>query len=155
MANLYGDNYNNSQVVVPKVKVDAKDYGGRERVSFDEHTFVANVVAIGDVLNLGAIPKGARVLDVEVYSGDLGTTGVFDLGYSAGDEGLETADPNAFIIGVAGTAVALQKMSTEAAINPGLGKVFLDKCFLTATFTTATDAALGVNLKAIVKYAID
>lgn len=153
MATVYGNNYQLAYVDVPAKQVGVGEQAGRKRILFDSHTFAAAVNAIGDIVKIGKLPKGARVLEAVVYSDSLGTTGILDFGWAASASGAIVADPNGFISGAdAGGQAVLSKMIASSA---GLGKKFDEEVEIQLVFTEASDGAAGDSLKAWVEYVLD
>lgn len=77
MANVYGTLQTNINSVPMKMG-DAHSMGGRMRVLSDSYVIpAAGSVAIGDVLTIGVLPKGARVW--EAHLGVTATTGTAKL----------------------------------------------------------------------------
>lgn len=62
MANKYGSNYTKAFVNVPAERANAGEYGGKVKVLFDQ--LVSGAVA-ADVLYIGKLPKGARILELK------------------------------------------------------------------------------------------
>jgi len=66
MANIYGENYTKAFINNPAEQAKAGEYGGAVKVLFD-------LVAAGagaDVLHIGKLPKGSRVLAIESVNCD-------------------------------------------------------------------------------------
>lgn len=78
MAALNGVNYTKNYVSVPAEQANAGEVGGVKRVLFD--SYVGTPVA-ADTLNIGKLPKGARVL--ELKSVGIGSGASFNV--AAGD----------------------------------------------------------------------
>ena len=77
MANVYGTLQTNINSVPMKMG-DAHSMGGRMRVLSDSYVIpAAGSVAIGDVLTIGELPKGARIW--EAHLGVTATTGTAKL----------------------------------------------------------------------------
>lgn len=153
MAELYGNNYKLAYVDVPAKQIGVGEQAGRKRILFDSHTFAAAVNAIGDVIKIGKLPKGARVLEAVVFSDSLGTTGILDFGWAASADGLEIADPNGFISGADAGGQAVKALSSNASV--GLAKKFAAEVEIQLVLTEATDGALGDSVKAWVEYILD
>ena len=73
MTAIKGTNYTNN-TATPKVQSNAGEVGGVKRVLFDQ--FLVGAV-VGDVLSIGVVPKGARIL--EVKSVNAGTGAAFSV----------------------------------------------------------------------------
>lgn len=72
MANLNGVNYGNN-IAVPKVQSKAGEVGGVLKVLFDAYV---GTPAAADVLTIGKLPKGARVLRI-TSNGGMGAAPTF------------------------------------------------------------------------------
>lgn len=148
---LEGVNYNLVNQV-PAKKVPPGEYAGRVRCLYDEHTFAADVNAIGAKVFLGGkLPKGARVLEAVVLCPSLGATGIFDVGYQA--NGVDAADPNAFILAADAGGQAVKGMSSAG--SAGLGKKFGADTQVELTFTEASASAEGEIVKVWLYYILD
>ena len=153
MAELYGNNFKLAYVDVPAKQVGVGEQAGRKRILFDSHLFAANVNAIADVIKIGKLPKGARVLEAVISAPSMGTTGIFDLGWAASGDGLEAADADGFIVGSDAGGQAVK--SLMAAGRPGLGKKFLSDVDVQLVLTEATDAALNKTISVWIEYILD
>jgi len=153
MANFNMDNYDKTQSE-PSEKIERGDLHGKASVLHDRITFAQNVIAADDEILLPELPAYARVLEVIVESGDLGTTGVFSVGHKASDDASIVEDADAFIATVTCTAAVIAKMS-DAAGNAGMMKRFAKPVQPFLKCTTATDAADGVELKISIIYMAD
>lgn len=56
-------------------------YGGRVRCQVDDYTLASTVS--GTVINIAALPVGAKVLQVRIYNAALGTGVTLGIGYGA------------------------------------------------------------------------
>jgi len=153
MAELYGTNYNLAYVSVPAKQVGVGEQAGRKRILFDSHTFAADVNSIGDIVKIGKLPKGARVLEAVVSSAFLGTTGIFSLGWAASSDGLEVADADGFIAGADAGGQAVKALMAAGAA--GLGKKFYAEVDIQLELTKATDGALGDSVSVWIEYILD
>lgn len=155
MATLYSDGYNKAWVNDPSEKVNPGELTGRVKVAYANHTFVANVNAIADVIKLFRLPKGARVLQATVVSPSLGTTGILSLGNAASADAVEAADPDSLIVvaqlDAGGQAVLGKTTSASAAV----GKQFAADVDVQLVLTEATDAAAGKTIACWVEYVLD
>jgi len=140
MATLYGSNATRRLVNNPPDKVDAGVQHGRVRVSYDTYT-AAGALSNGDVIRMGYLPKGARVVGYWLKSNDLGTTGTCKVGYEASADAAEAADDDAFFASVDLNAAAITLDQGDQENMPGLGKEFSGECQISITLTAATTAA--------------
>lgn len=130
----------NATKINNKEKVDVQDLGGRVRCSYDEYTLTADLSA-NDVIKMGRIPKGARLVDYYLDFDDLGTGGTLDVGYNGGDNGDETADPDGLIDGEDVNTAAGQRRAAKG--DAALFKKFADNVDLEVTVATDTTATSG------------
>ena len=73
MADVYGTQQAKANAVPMKMG-DAHSMGGRMRILSDTYTVPASGSAVGDVIVIGNLPKGARVWDAHLgVSGAIGT----------------------------------------------------------------------------------
>lgn len=161
MATLYGTQYTNAYVDVPKTKIHSGDSSGAVMHMHFDYPIPGTVPTASDVIKLGKLPKGARILDAGLSFPDLGTTGVLELGWAASAEldsagsAVEAADDNGFLVSVDVNAAAIACINmvpkTGAAV-PGFMKRFaaeVDVQILvttTWTSTTTTDSIKGYIL---------
>lgn len=66
MANIYGANYTKAYINNPAEQSNMGEYGGVKKVVFDQVAAGAGA----DVLSIGKLPKGARVLTVGNVGGN-------------------------------------------------------------------------------------
>ncbi len=152
MATVYGSNYNKAYVLDPKQMIPAGEHNGKVRCLYDEIAFAGNVLAIADIVKLGKIPKGARILDAICKLDSLGTTGIVSLGWAASSDGLEIADPDGLILAANLDAGGQAVLGQATVGSVGLGKKFAAEVEMQAVFTEASDAALGDYLKVWIYY---
>lgn len=151
MATNYGNQYTDAFVDVPADMIRPGDVSGDVKVMYCDFTVPSVAPSNGDIWYLGKIPKGARVLDVVLSFPDLGTAGVVDVGYLQDAAGVETTDPNAFIVSADVNAAADTFSMLDQANVVGLGKLFSAECTLTLTATTAWTATSG-TVKVLMYY---
>ena len=98
MANIYGQNYTKGYISVPAEMAKIGEVGGVKRVLFDQVVGAAGA----DVLYIGKLPKGARILEVKSIGCDSPTFNI-----AAGAE--LSADTNVTVtLGAAPSAVLAQ-----------------------------------------------
>lgn len=66
MANIYGENYTKAFINNPSEQANMGEYGGVKKVLFDR----VAAGAAADVLSIGKLPKGARVLTIGNVGGN-------------------------------------------------------------------------------------
>lgn len=150
MSTLYGLNYN--KVYNENGKVRAGEFNGHVKTLYDEITFEDDVIALNSTIDLGKLPKGARVLSAVMKGASTGTTGKFELGYTA--NGVDAADPDAFIP----TGVNLDTGGQAAQVSgngDGIGKKFEAETKVQAKVTEATDNAEDVKIQCWIHYIVD
>jgi hypothetical protein len=139
---------------IPEVNSD----GGRIRFKYGEVTLAA---AFGDneTIDFFTLPKGARIVNAFFgFSATLGADPDVDLGWTAGKNGNEVADPDGIFEEVGVTAaytVALVAPSATVAIPALLGKKFADEVVIRATSNKTHGAGTGVVCRCIVQYVVD
>ena len=141
MANFYGANYSKT-IAVPKEFIDFGDVGGEVKCLYDSFTYTA-APAQNDLVYIGKLPKGARVIQVIAKAADGGGTGVIDVGVAG--------DVDAFIDGLDHSAAAAVKVSsTESGMFAGRLAAETD---VIAKIITAATAAAG-KIEVIVLYSV-
>lgn len=150
MANLYGINHTKVYRDVPSSKANVGDYYGRVHAIVDKYT-AAGAISNGDVIYLGKIPKGAKVIGGFLSHDDLGSTGTGKLGWAASAEKdssgtvLEAADDDGLIASLDFNTAANVPFMWENVPTPGMFKDFLGECDIILTLTAATTAAGSIN----------
>lgn len=159
MATKYGTYSSDRLEDVPSNKVPPHAQGGRIRCAYDEYTFTADLSA-ADVIHMGIIPKGARVVGYWMKADDLdGSGGTLDLGYAASAEldstgtAVEAADDDAFLANVDITSATTSDHATQANMT-GLGKLFNAEVAVQVKIEGDTDATTG-TLKTCIFYVRD
>ena len=131
MANYYGANASKRlNQAVPEL-VAGKEAGGIKKVILDKYVLSA-VFAANDLIYIGKLPKGAKVLDVRVVAPDMGGTGTMDIGWLASADAVEVADDNGFgsAVDISGQAISY-KMSSVIGGMPGSYKEFASEVEVT------------------------
>lgn len=159
MATKYGSKFNSRFQVKPAALAEVNAYGGRVRAMYDEYELPGAVLAAGDKVKVGRLPKGARVIDAKMAFDDMGTTGVFDLGYqyvksNGENDSSLTSDDNAFLDAVdVNTAAGMASMESEGNIV-GFGKEMEGDADVEITVDTASTATTG-KIRTLVLYVLD
>ena len=151
MPNFNAKNYDliNS---VPAKQAEIGEVGGKMKILFDEFTAGQNVYAIADKILIGAkLPKGARVIEAQLISPSLGTTGIMQLGFLA--NGVDAEDLDAFIVSADAGGQAVKALSPAGAA--GLHKKFAADTQVVINFTEASDAASGDLISVAIHYVMD
>lgn len=147
----YGANYTLAYVNANPKKYGKGDYNGGLHLMVDTFTFAEAATEVGDILKIGKLPKGARVVKAFVKSASQGTTGIWDLGNAASADALETADPDGYVVAADAGGQAVQSDGSGAKMYAKL----LGDVDLQLVCTEATQASTGVVMTAGVFYVID
>lgn len=145
MANFNADNVARALV---GTKSAPGTYNGHIKSHYDEITLSQAVIAVADTINIGKLPRGAKVRALHlVFSGTLGASGTFKVGYApttadATDRTSDIAPATAYQAGGSFNISMLNDMISEEK------DVIL-------TCTVATTAAAGVKLKAAISFVND
>lgn len=152
MATKYGTQYNGAYVTEPKSQIQPGDFNGRVRLMHFDYTLDGTVLALADILKLGKIPKGARVIDAALYVQDMDGTGQVNLGWAAGASGAEVADADGFFAALdAGDANAFARIGVTSA---GFCKEFSEEVDLQISMAEASTST-NTTLRGFVLYVID
>lgn len=123
------------------------EMNGHVKSHIEEITFTQNVIAVNDVIELGKIPRGAKVKTVQVGCPSLGTAGIFNLGYAATEKSVVAPTALATGVDVGGQAVN--------SVLPVFADALTEEKMLIATLTEATTAANNLKLKVWVEFVVD
>ena len=156
MANVYGTQQTKANSVPMKMG-DAHSMGGRMRVLSDSYVIpAAGSVAIGDVLTIGVLPKGARVW--EAHLGVSASTGSakLELGTIVTSGGVTTTDPDALLGDVVHSSdfnrsIQSGQTATTASVVP---LSYPDGATIIVTNSVAKWTS-GVTITCTIKYTID
>jgi hypothetical protein len=151
VATIYAVNYNKAYVAIPSQKYGLGEFNGRSRVMYDSYTFIAESTS-GDILKVGQIQAGNRVLSWRVVSPDVGGTGTINFGWAASADGVESAQATGFIS--AGDNSGQAYLGAPAAGALGLGKKFASACDLQIVLGTSASATAG-TIQVWVDYLVD
>jgi len=160
MATYYGTQYQAAFVNNPADLINAPDRGGKVMIEYFEYVATTTIPGTGDFIKLCKIPKGARVLDVEISAPDMGTGGAINVGWAASAE-LDSAGTAVVAAVAAGffaaldinTAAAQQNMADVAgAAVAGHLKLFAAEVDLQMAPSTIWTVTTG-TIKGYVKYA--
>lgn len=154
MATIYSDNWTAQRITVPSSKANPGDFGGEKKVAYFTHTITA-APTNGDVLKLLKLPKGARIIDVVMSFGDLGTAGTLNVGLNGGTNSAETADADAFLVSVdvatAADCVSMKSQMEAGGSNAGWLKELADEVDVQVDIATAWTVSSG-TIKGYVEY---
>lgn len=146
----YGVNHQAAYIDVNPGKYGKGEFGGRVRVLYDEKTLTEEL-EVNDIIKVGRLPKGARVLGATVKSPSLGTTGIVDLGYAASADAVEAADADGFVLQADAGGQAVQAVGAGAAI----GKRFEAEVDVQLVVTEVSTAGSTKTIQSWVYYVID
>jgi hypothetical protein len=150
MANYYSNQYQDAYVDQPSEKLDVGYMGAVIRRFYAEYTKPTGAELLTtDVLYLGKLPKGARVIDGRVVGETDGTTGQFNVGWLS--NGSDAADADGFFAGATEFDVGAAAVNNRMlGVSAGYNKKFAaetDVVLVPAEATTAYDAKkLSVEL---------
>lgn len=137
---------------VPAKQAEIGEVVGKMKILFDEFDCAQNVYAIADKILIGAkLPKGARVIEAQICSPSLGTTGIMQLGFLA--NGIDSEDLDAFIVSADAGGQAVKGQIPAGAA--GLHKKFSADTQAVINFTEASDAANGLKISVSIHYVMD
>jgi hypothetical protein len=148
MSTFYGTQAT-KRYAAPSEKVIVKMQGGRRRAAHDVFTPTV-ALALNDVVQMGVIPKSAKIYDVEADVTEAFSAGTVNIGWGAGASGLEAGDADGFYAALALNAVSRNKMT---ASMPGFLKEFAEECDVTLTAPGAIPADGTIAVTAI--FALD
>lgn len=151
MATLYGIESAKRKQGIPQLMAQGVA-GGGVKVAYDKYT-AAGAMILNDVVKMGKLPAGARVVGYWLKSDDLGTVGALDLGWAASSDGVEAAQAQGFLGAVDVKTAAVTADHATQADKLGLGKVFASEVDIQVKVQTATDAAGSFEI--CVMYVID
>jgi hypothetical protein len=159
LTNKYGVNYKAALVTVPSARIHQGEYGGKELVLYDKIVLDADA-ASGDVVKIGRLPAGAKVIGARVFGADLGGTGTLKLGNSASMDGTtdDAADDDSFITAADSSGQAFDVVDGASAAMRGaaIGLVrFTKEVDVELKFVGVTSGATAVTIYVIVKYIVD
>lgn len=149
MAAKYGKNFTDAHVNEPVKPYEQGELAGRVRMLYDEYDLSA-VLALNDTIDIGYLPKGARIVGAWIaIPASLGTGGILDLGWAA--NGVESADADGLIDGAdAGGQAVFKAMSSE----PGALVKFSAETLIQLKCDEASSLSAG-KIKAAVLYVMD
>lgn len=152
MSTVYGVNYTDIYQSDPSQKGDVGDIGGRVRILYDKYT-ASGALSSGTIIKMGKLPKGVRVVGWTLKHDDLGATGSCNVGWAAGANGDENADPNGFLDSVDLNSAANVLDETTDAAPAGLFKEFTEEVDVQIALSANTTA--GGDLELAIFYVMD
>ena len=156
MANVYGTQQTKANSVPMKMG-DAHSMGGRMRVLSDSYVIpAASSVAVGDVLTIGELPRGARVWEAHLGVSASSGSATLALGTIVTSGGVTTTTANALLNAVVHSSnfnrsIESGQNATTASVVP---KSYPDGATIIVTNGTAKWTS-GVTITCTIKYTID
>lgn len=155
LTNKFGVNFKAALVTVPAARIHQGEYGGKEVTLIDTIVLDADAATL-DVVKIGRLPAGAKVLSARVFGADLGGTGTLKLGNSASLDGslADAAVDNSFILAADSSGQAFDVADGAAAQRGAAIGVtrFTKEVDVELKFVGVTAGATGVTITVIVKY---
>lgn len=153
MATVYGTNATKRLVNVPQDMIAANAQHGSVRMCYDIYTLTADLAA-ADIIVMGQIPAGARVVGYWMKFSDLDVTGgTLNLGYGASADAVESASAAAFLSAVDVTSAGTKSQNDQANMA-GLGKLFASPVNVQVATVGDTDATSG-TIEVCIYYVVD
>jgi hypothetical protein len=159
MPTIYSNQYQDAFIDVPSNKIKRGDQSGEVKHLFFDYQVTA-APANGDVLKLGKLPKGARVVEACLSFPDLGTAGSLNMGWAASAElivdsvtPVEAADADGFLAAVDVATAADTVLMSSGANLAGLGKAFDAEVDVQIDIATAWTATSG-TIKGYLTYVV-
>jgi hypothetical protein len=136
----------------PSVKAGVGEELTSSKFSYDAYT-VAVALNDADTVTFMKIPKGARVLNVELLTPDLGGTGTIDLGWAVSADGVEAADDDGFGVQIDVSQVGgiHYRLSDQSGL-PGAFKKFDAEVEVVATVEDANLVNTGGKIEVLIEY---
>ena len=156
MANVYGTQQTKANSVPMKMG-DAHSMGGRMRVLSDSYVIpAASSVAVGDVLTIGELPRGARVWEAHLGVSASSGSATLALGTIVTSGGVTTTTANALLNAVVHSSnfnrsIESGQTATTASVVP---LSYPDGATIIVTNATAKWTS-GVTITCTIKYTID
>ena len=156
MANVYGTQQTKANSVPMKMG-DAHSMGGRMRVLSDSYLIpAASAVAVGDVLTIGELPRGARIWEAHLGVSASTGTAKLELGTIVTSGGVTTTDSDALLADVVHSSnfnrsIESGQNATTASVVP---LSYPDGATIIVTNSVAKWTS-GVTITCTIKYTID
>ena len=108
----------------------------------------STALSVGDVFNMVKMPRGARIVDIQVQGGVVGTSA----GFGVGDPGSTTRHGKVSLDTTSST-----KRPSSLQLNAGAGSIAADakEWLLTLNVTEVTSNSGGVSMNLLVEYRMD
>ena len=156
MANVYGTQQTKANSVPMKMG-DAHSMGGRMRVLSDSYVIpAASSVAVGDVLTIGELPRGARVWEAHLGASASSGSATLALGTIVTSGGVTTTTAAALLAAAVHSSnfnrsIESGQTATTASVVP---LSYPDGATIIVTNATAKWTS-GVTITCTIKYTID
>jgi hypothetical protein len=149
----------------PEKKINNGDVYGKVRSAFDKFDLAVEgdgtLLETADTIKLVKIPKGSRVVGLEINSTDLGGTGTMNIGWAASAElnssgsPVEVADPDGFAAADGGFSGAAYHFRLGNDVDAaGINKIFdaeVELTLIPAANFSATSGLIEVVLHYVVE----
>lgn len=152
MTTLYGVNNTASRQNSPSSNLKPADMHGRIRRAYDYIT-LSGELSIADVIEMFKLPKGATIVDARFIGPSDGTTGQYDIGWSA--NGVDSAEVAGLFAGAAADTGGGAKDIKLAGTSVGYNKLLSAETQIKLTVLEATTASTGDTLELEVFYIVD
>lgn len=153
MAIKYGVNADYRLVDNPATKVPANAASGKLRVCFDEYEISADLAA-ADVIYMGWLPKGAKLLDWKIAFDDLDASGgTIDMGLEYEDSSLSGDGADILLADVDVTSAGIVSADDQAKID-AFGLELSGAANVILTIDGDTDVSSG-TIKCYVVYSME
>ena len=140
MASVKGTNFTNA-TADPVVNTDSSEWSGKVRVQYD--VYEASSLASGSDISVAKLPKGAKVYDVVIHHGALGSGVTLAVG--------DSSDTDRYITATAAATDGKVVMSEDGAID---GVAYEQTAETDILITTGGGTATG-TIKCMVFYAVE
>jgi hypothetical protein len=148
MATRYGVEESKLQLL-PQQRAEQGTRGGRMKALYDSYTS-AGALTSGDIIKMGKLPAGARIVGANISHTDHGATGTAVVGWA--DNGVDGADNDGIFTTLdINTAAAMVDMAEQ--VPAGLGQKFSAETDIQIELTANTTVA--GSFKLVVFYIVD
>lgn len=159
LTNKNAVHYKAALVTSPSARIHQGDWGGKVRYMEDSITLDADA-ADGDIVKVGRLPAGAKVIAARVFGADLGGTGTLKLGNSVSVDGSasDAADDDSFIKAADSSGQAFDVADGASAAMRGAAIQlvrFTKEVDVELKFNGVTSGATGVIIYTRVSYVLE
>jgi hypothetical protein len=149
----YTTNYQKGYVNKPRDLFGKGEVGGTKRVLIGEYTQdTADELTNGDLIYVGKLPAGSRVLGARLFSADLGaSTGSCTVGYLA--NGVDLVDHAAFIPTTDLVSAVVMKEPDNTC--DGIFKLFTVETTVVIAITATVGTPIAAKMTVMIEYVND